>query len=80
MSPAFLCSGTAPCAVVEHRKPGRPSKGERELIRARVPVALRRAIEAEAERHGMTLNDFIGELLAERTGVPYTDQEALKTA
>lgn len=76
----FLCPATAQCAVVERRKIGRPSKGERELIRARVPVALRRAVDAEAERRGMTLNDFIGELLAEHTGVPYSPQEALKTA
>jgi len=29
---------------------------------------------------GMALNDYVGELLAERTGVPYSPQEALKTA
>lgn len=65
---------------MERRKPGRPSKGERELIRARVPVPLRKALDEEAERRGMTLNDLIGEALADLVGVPYSPQEALKTA
>ena len=61
-------------------KVGRPSKGEREEVRARVPVPLRRALQQEAARRGMTVNDLIGETLADLTGVSYGDQEALKTA
>jgi len=65
---------------VERKKPGRPSKGEREQVRARVPVALLRALQDEAARRGMTFNDFVGETLADVVGVPYSEQEALKTA
>lgn len=62
---------------MERRKPGRPAKGEREEVRARVPVQLRRALQAEAARRGMTFNDFVGEALAELVGVPYAPQEGL---
>lgn len=65
---------------MERRKPGPPGKGEREEVRARVPVALRRALQQEATRRGVTFNDFVGEALADLVGVPYSDQEALKTA
>ena len=62
------------------RNVGRPSKGEREEVRARVPIQLRRALQEEAARRGMTVNDLIGETLADLTGVPYAEQEALKSA
>ena len=65
---------------MERRKPGPPSKGDREQVRARVPVPLLDALKAEAARRGVTFNDFIGETLAEVVGGPYRDQEALKTA
>jgi len=65
---------------MERRKPGPPSKGEREEVRARVPVALRRALQEEAARRGMTFNDFVGEALADLVGVPYSHQEALRSA
>jgi len=45
-----------------------------------LPPALHEAVRAEAERRGTTVNDFVGELLADVTGVPYSPQEALKTA
>lgn len=65
---------------MEHRKIGRPSKGEREVVRARLPIALRRAVEERAKTLGMSLNDYVAQLLSADTGVPYTDQEELKTA
>lgn len=65
---------------MEHRKTGRPSKGEREFVRARVPIPLRRAVEERARALGMSLNDYVGQLLADDTGVPYGEQEALKSA
>ncbi len=65
---------------MEHRKTGRPSKGEREVVRARLPVHLRTALQDEAARRGVTLNDFLGELIAREVGVPYSSQEALKSA
>ena len=51
--------------------------GEREEIRARVPVQLRRALQDEAARQGMTFNDFVGDALASLVGVPYAPQEGL---
>jgi predicted DNA binding CopG/RHH family protein len=62
---------------MEHRKPGRPSKGHRENIRVRLPEPLAEAMRSHARRHGMTINDFLGELVAEKTGVPYISQEGL---
>lgn len=61
----------------ERRKIGRPSKGDRELVRVRVPVPLANAVRDLAARRGMTINDMLGELLAEQTGVPYNAQEGL---
>ena len=64
-----------------HGKPGRPSKGVRVPVQAMVPLALRRAIREQAAQRGMSINDFLGDALAEATGVPYTNQEGLdKTA
>lgn len=65
---------------MERRKTGRPSKGPRKELRPRIPEALYEAVCRDAAHAGMTLNDYVGELLAERTGVPYANQEALKTA
>ena len=45
-----------------------------------MPEDLYAAAVAEADRRGMTLNDLVGETLAGITGVPYGEQEALKTA
>lgn len=45
-----------------------------------MPVPLRRALQEEATRRGMTVNDLVGETLADLTGVPYAEQEALKSA
>lgn len=58
-------------------KIGRPSKGDRRMIRARVPVPMIEAIQEQAARRGMTINDFIGEQLEKATGVPYSHQGSL---
>ena len=65
-------------SAMERKKPGPPYKGERQQVRARVPVPLLRALQQEATQRGMTFNDFIGETLAGVVGVPYSPQEALK--
>lgn len=65
---------------VERKKPGPKGKGPRKELRPRIPPALYEAVCREAASAGVTLNDYVGELLAERTGVPYSPQEALKTA
>jgi predicted HicB family RNase H-like nuclease len=62
---------------MEHKKTGRPSKGPRREVRARVPVTLWDALHDEAARRGMTVNDLVGEHLAALVGVPYSPQEAL---
>lgn len=62
---------------MERKKTGRPSKGDRREVRARVPVPLFDALHVEAVRRGMTVNDLVGEHLAALVGVPYSPQEAL---
>jgi hypothetical protein len=62
---------------MERKKTGRPSKGERHFVRAKLPVRLVRALQDRATRRGMTLTDLIGELASKETGIPYSDQEAL---
>lgn len=59
-------------AMAMHRRPGRPSKGQRELVRARLPKPLAAALRAEAQDRGLSINDLIGELVARETGVPYS--------
>ena len=61
----------------ERRKTGRPSKGDRERVLVRLPVPLANAVRDLATKRGMTINDMLGELLAEQTGVPYNAQEGL---
>jgi hypothetical protein len=56
---------------MEAKKTGRPSKGSRNEVRAKLPVRLAEALQAEAKRQGKTLTDLIGEMAAQRTGVPY---------
>lgn len=51
-----------------HRRPGRPSKGERELVRARLPKPLASALRAEAQERGLSINDFLVSLIEEATG------------
>lgn len=73
----FRRAGTIETRVMERRKTGRPSKGPRREVRARVPVSLFEALREEAGRRGMTVNDLVGEHLAALVGVPYSPQEAL---
>lgn len=75
--PMFLRPGTIETPVMERKKTGRPSKGQRREVRARVPVSLFDALHEEARRRGMTINDIVGEQLAALVGVPYSPQEAL---
>ncbi len=66
---------------MERKKPGPPSKGPRVQLKARLPEQLYDAAVAEAAKRGMTLNDLVGEMLAEMTGVNYyLHQEVLKSA
>jgi predicted HicB family RNase H-like nuclease len=64
---------------MERKKTGRPSKGSRRRFTARLPVDLAEAATKRAAALGMTFNDYLGQLLAQETGVPYTEQEAIPT-
>jgi predicted HicB family RNase H-like nuclease len=64
---------------MEHKKPGRPGKGNRKQVKVRLPDRLAEAFRAEAKRRGVTVNDWIGEFASQQTGVPYEQQEALST-
>lgn len=64
---------------MERKKTGRPSKGDRHKLAVRVPRKLADAVAARAAALGMTVNDYVGLLVAEDTGVPYSDQEAIRT-
>lgn len=59
------------------RGPGRPSKGERELARLRMPVELKARAETAARSQGLTFNDYINGLAAADLGMPYGQQEGL---
>ena len=63
--------------LMEHKRPGRPSKGARKQVKVRLPDALAVAFQEEAERRGISITDWIGQFAAEQTGVPYETQEAL---
>jgi hypothetical protein len=75
--PPFQGGETVELAAMERKKPGRPSKGERRIVRALLPVRLAEALYDEAARRGMTVTDLLGELASSATGVPYINQEAL---
>jgi hypothetical protein len=64
---------------MERKKIGRPPKpgGPRKRLTFELPISLIAALDAYAEQHGMHKVDFIGEVLADRLGVPYTTQEGL---
>ena len=49
---------------VNNRKRGRPSKGSRSILFARVPVATAEQIRRAAELRGHTINDFIARAAA----------------
>jgi hypothetical protein len=62
---------------MEHRKPGRKSKGDRKQVNFYLPASLHAAAQAAAAERGMTFTDLMGELIAEELGAPYQTQEAL---
>jgi hypothetical protein len=49
---------------------GRPSKGDRWLVYARLPRELADLFQAEADRLGLTYNDLLTNLTAEHYGRP----------
>jgi len=51
-------------------KGGRPSKGERMAVGARLPVAIAHAMRDEAERRDVSYSDVLASALADRYGLP----------
>lgn len=78
--PPILLAPSLSFALVERKKPGRRSKGDRTQVNTRQPRVLADAAEAEAARRGLTLTDYIGQLLAGDLGIPYEVQEGLPLA
>ncbi len=62
---------------MERRKTGRPHKGDRRMVAARLPRPLADAAYEHAVQRGMTFNDLVGELLAAEVGTIYQTQEVL---
>ncbi|MCG8918266.1 ribbon-helix-helix protein, CopG family [Actinokineospora sp. PR83] len=62
---------------MEKKRTGRPSKGPRKRVQVRLPLELAAALEEHAEQAGLSLNDYLGEMAAQWTGVPYQDQGVL---
>ena len=52
-----------PETQTEIRKRGRPGKGARRQIVARVPEAMAALIKRAAQARGTTLNDYVGEVV-----------------
>lgn len=75
--PTFLGTETLELSVMERRKTGRPSKGDREEVKMRVPRPLADALRAEASRRGVTINNLLAEIASREVGVPYTNEESL---
>lgn len=65
---------------MERKKTGRPSKGDRHKFGVRVPLDLADAVAKRASELGMSINDYIGNLVSQDTGVPYSQQEAIPTS
>lgn len=63
--------------LMERKKIGRPSKGDRRLVSFKLPTPLLAAMREHAAQKGMTATDLVGELLAAEIGMPYQTQEGL---
>lgn len=66
---------------MERAKVGRPPRWDPDVelkwVKARMPVELADAFYREANKHGMTVQDFLGYVAEELTGVPYAPQGGL---
>jgi len=64
-TPSVLCM-----QELERRRPGRPSKGPRATLVGKVHPEVSTAVRAAAAARGVTLNDYLAELLADTHGLP----------
>ncbi|EFL12691.1 predicted protein [Streptomyces sp. AA4] len=67
---------------MERKKPGPAPRWDEKpkQVKVRMPPALADAFQKEVRGRGMTVQDFIGRLASEMTGVPYDEQEAIPAA
>lgn len=63
--------------AMERKKPGRRSRGDRRQVNTMQPRALADAAAVKAAAGGMSLTDYIGQLLARDLGMTYDMQGAL---
>ena len=56
--------------ATETKRGGRPSKGNRRLLGSRVPLGLADDVEQAAERLGMSISDYLADLIASAHGHP----------
>lgn len=63
--------------LMERKKTGRPSKGDRRMASFKLPTPLLAAMRKHAAERGMTATDLVGELIASEVGMPYQTQEGL---
>ncbi|GAC85201.1 hypothetical protein GP2_031_00120 [Gordonia paraffinivorans NBRC 108238] len=59
------------------RRPGRPSKGPREVVKALVPAPLKAAAAERAGAQGLNLNDYIQQLIARDVAAGAGEQLAI---
>lgn len=62
---------------MERRKPGRPSKGDRRQLNTLQPRAIAEATTRAAAAQGLTVTDYVGQLLARELGMDYSAQLGL---
>ena len=77
----FLCLD--PCMALQKRgKGGRPGKGERHVVTARVPVAHAEELFSRADALGVSLSEYLAGVIARELQQPPTapavQQEAMK--
>lgn len=78
----FRVQGTDRTCGMERSKGGRPPRWaddvELKWVKARMPAPLAEAFQHEAQKQGMTVQDFLGHLAESLTGVPYDPQGGLQ--
>jgi hypothetical protein len=67
---------------MERPKGGRPPRWDSDVelkwVKARMPAELAEAFQGEAQKRGMSVQDFLGNLAEQLTGVPYDPQGGLR--
>ena len=63
-------------AMSDQPRRGRPSKGKREALTARVPVPLKEIVVADAKARGLDVTDHLAAILAHHYHFESKEQEA----